>query len=450
MSSRAAPTHLPSIRRRLSGTAVAAVIVTAIAGAAISALAVSNVVETLMKSSLEETAQALVVLAEHEREIEALSYGLALPSSPHEEALLWQLRTPAGAVVARSHRAPVEPWRVSLFEGHQRTSDLAVFTIAGQRLWLQVAQPLADLHRAQLLAAVQAAGAVLLLSLLAALLLAWQVVRELRPLARLAAEVEALEPGPVAPHLPRSPRQELEPVYQAIERFAQRLAQQLRSERAFSAHAAHSLRTPLAGARAQIELLLGRVPDGLRPKLRLTLDAMRRLSGVVDALLTLARSGGSASMREFSAVSLVPAALAQRIAVDSSRVQTCHLYGDVDLLAAAVANLVDNGVQHGAAKVCVAAGREGSSQWIEVVDDGPGVEPQRLAALRSALAKFDASGLVDETLGLGFTVAAMAARAHGGTLEVGHSADSTGLRVRLSWETSAIPIDRDDTDRSTP
>lgn len=433
MSSHAAPAHLPSIRRRLSGTAIVAVVVTAIAGAAIAALAVSNVVETLMKSSLEETAQALVVLAEHEREIEALSHGLALPSAPHDEALLWQLRTPAGTVVARSHRAPAEPWRVSLFEGHQRTSDLAVFTIAGQRLWLQVAQPLADLRKAQLLAAAQAAGAVLLLSLLGALLLAWQVVRELRPLARLAAEVEALEPGPVAPHLPRSPRQELEPVYRAIERFAQRLAQQLRSERAFSAHAAHSLRTPLAGARAQIELLLGRAPDALRPKLHLTLDAMRRLSGVVDALLTLARSGGSASMREFSAVSLVPAALAQRIAVDSSAVQTCQLHGDVDLLAAAVANLVDNGVRHGAAKVRVAAGREGSSQWIEVVDDGPGVGPERLAELRSALASFDASGLVDETLGLGFTVAAMAARAHGGTLEVGHATDSSGLRVRLSW-----------------
>ena len=408
-------------------------IVSALLAAAIAALGVSRVVEALMKSSLEETAQALVVLAEHEREVEALSHGLALPGAPHEEALLWQLRTPQGAVVARSHGAPAEPWRVSLFEGHQRTLDLAVFTIAGQRLWLQVAQPLADLHRAQILAAAQAAGAVLLLSFLAALLLVWQVVRELRPVVRLAAEVEALEPGPVAPHLPRSPRLELEPVYRAIERYAERLAQQLRSERAFSAHAAHSLRTPLAGARAQIELLLSRAPDELRPKLKLTLDAMRRLSGVVEALLTLARSGGSARMREFSAVSLVPAALARRIVVDSSRLQPLELHGDPDLLAAAVANLVDNAVRHGAATVQVSAERAGSSQWIEVLDDGPGVAPERLATLRSALAKFDASGLVDETLGLGFTVAAMVARAHGGTVELAQATDPAGFQVRLRW-----------------
>src|SRR5512139_791982 len=96
----------PSIRRRLTATAIGGLVVTAVATAAIAALAVSLVVEALMKSSLEETAQALVVLAEHEREVEVLAQGLALPAAPHEEALLWQLRSPEGRVVARSHRAP--------------------------------------------------------------------------------------------------------------------------------------------------------------------------------------------------------------------------------------------------------------------------------------------------------------------------------------------------------
>jgi two-component system OmpR family sensor kinase len=427
--------RLPSIRRRLTATAIAGVIATAIVSAAVAALAVSFVVEDLMKSSLEETAQALVVLAEHEREVaaEALSHGRALPAAPHDEALVWQLRTPDGAIVARSHSAPVEPWPVPLFEGHQQTRDLAVFTIAGQRLWLQVAQPLADLHQAQVLAAAQAAAAVLLLSLLAAVLLALQIRRELRPVRQLAADVEAIEPGHVAPHLPRSPRQELEPVYQALERLGQRLAHQLRSERAFSAHAAHSLRTPLAGMSAQIELLLGRAPDELRPKLQLALDATRRLSGVVEALLTMARSGGAARTREFGAVALAPAALARRIAVDSSRLRTIELHGDPDLLAVAVANLVDNAARHGAGKVRMAAGREGSSQWIEVLDDGPGVAAERLAALRAALATFDASGFVDETLGLGLTLAAMVARAHGGIIELGPLPDSSGFAVRLKW-----------------
>jgi signal transduction histidine kinase len=322
---------------------------------------------------------------------------------------------------------------VPLFEGHQHASDLAVFTLAGQRLWLQVAQPLAALRRAQGLAAMQAAGAVLLLNLLAALLLAWKIGRELRPVAQLAADVEAVEPGPVAPRLPRSPRQELEPVYRAVERLGQRLAGQLRSERAFSAHAAHSLRTPVAGVTAQVELLLKRAPEDLRPKLHLVLEAMRRLAGVIEALLTMARSGRAPRMREFRAGALVTAALARRIAVDSSQVQEIDVRGDPDLLAVAVANLVDNALRHGAGRVALKAGREGSAQCIEVIDDGPGIPGERLAVLRAALATFDASGLVDEALGLGLTLAAMVARAHGGTIELGESHDSPGFAVRLKW-----------------
>ncbi len=433
MNDRDSAAHPPSIRRRLTATAIGGLIVTAIVTAAIAALAVSRVVETLMKSSLEETAQALVVLAEHEREVEELAQGLALPAAPHDEALLWQLRAPDGRVVARSHRAPAEAWPVPLFEGHQHASDLAVFTLAGQRLWLQVAQPLAALRRAQGLAAMQAAGAVLLLNLLGALVLAWRIGRELRPVAQLAADVEAVEPGPVAPRLPRSPRQELEPVYRAVERLGQRLAGQLRSERAFSAHAAHSLRTPVAGVTAQVELLLKRAPEELRPKLHLVLEAMRRLAGVIEALLTMARSGHAPRMREFRASALVTAALARRIAVDSAQLQQVDVCGDPDLLAVAVANLVDNAVRHGAGHVALKAGREGSAQWIDVIDDGPGIPRERLAVLRSALATFETTGLVDEALGLGLTLAAMVARAHGGTIELGELHDSPRFAVRLKW-----------------
>ena len=93
-------------------------------------------------------------------------------------------------------------------------------------------------------------------------------------------------------------------MYRAVERLGQRLAGQLRSERAFSAHAAHSLRTPVAGVTAQVELLLKRAPEELRPKLQLVLEAMRRLAGVIEALLTMARSGRVPHMREFPASAL--------------------------------------------------------------------------------------------------------------------------------------------------
>lgn len=428
-------TQAPSIRHRLTRTAVAGVLLAALASAAVAAWAVSLVVGTLMKSSLEETAQALVVLAEHEQDVAELTRGSALPAPPHEEAVSWQLRASDGSLVARSHGAPSQPWPVPLFEGHQQAIGLAVFTIAGQRLWLQVAQPLASLREAQLRAALQAGGAVLVLSVVAAFALVWRIGRELRPVARLATDVAAIDPGPVAPRLPRSPRRELEPVYAALEGLLQRLAHKLRSEHAFAAHAAHSLRTPLAGLSAQLELARSQAPPELQPRLEVTHDAARRLAGVVEALLTMARAASLPQWRDFAPRLLLPVALARRIDVDATPLDAApQLAGDADLLAVAVANLVDNASRHGASHVRLEAGRDARAQFIQVTDDGPGVDVEQLAALRSALQRFDATGEVESTLGLGLTLAASVARAHGGRVDLECIArPGAGFCVRLGW-----------------
>ena len=434
--------HAPSIRRRLTLTAVAGVLLAALASSAVAAWAVSLVVQALMKSSLEETAQALVVLAEHEQDVEALTHDRALPASPHAEALVWQLRASDGRLVARSHGAPAQPWPVPLFEGHRQVVGLAVFTIAGQRLWLQVAQPLASLRQAQLRAAVQAGGAVLLLSVVAALGLAWRIGREMQPVAQLAADVAAIDPAPVAPRLPRSPRRELEPVYAALEGLLQRLAHKLRNERAFAAHAAHSLRTPLAGLSAQLELARTQAPPPLQARLAVAHDAARRLAGVVEALLTMSRASGLPQWRRFAPRLLVPVALARRIDVDAAGLEAApDLDGDADLLAVAVANLVDNAVRHGASHVRLGAHRDARLQGIEVSDDGSGVDGDRLAALRGALARFEATGEVDRSLGLGLTLAASVARAHGGRVDLAClSRPDAGFRVRLRWPLAAVEI----------
>lgn len=434
----------PSIRRRLTLTAVVGVLLAALASAAVAAWAVSLVVEALMKSALEETAQALVVLAEHGQDVAAIAKGAALPAPPHDEALSWQLRTPEGGLVARSHGAPEQPWPVPLFEGHQQAVGLAVFTIAGQRLWLQVAQPLASLQQAQRRAALQAGGAVLALSVVAALVLAWRIGREMQPVARLAADVAAIDPSPLAPQLPRSPRLELEPVYAALESLVQRLAHKLRSERAFAAHAAHSLRTPLAGLSAQLEVARTQAPPALQPRLAVAHDAARRLAGVVEALLTMARASSPPQWRTFAPRVLVSVALGRQIEVDAAPLaQAPELSGDPDLLAVALANLVDNAARHGASHVRLNAQRDASTQRIEVADDGPGVDVERLAALRLALQRFDASGDVESTLGLGLTLAAAVARAHGGRVDLDCAAGAgAGFCVRMTW-----PIEAPETGR---
>lgn len=429
------PATTPSIRRRLLRSALLYVLLGALASAAAAAFAVSLVVKAVMDSALEETAQALVVLAEHEQEVAALARGAALPALPHRESVIWQLRASDGSLIARSHDAPVEPWPVPLFEGHQQAMGLAVYTIAGRKVWLQVAQPLAELRRAQRAAAWRVGVAVILLGLLAAGAVAWRIGVELRPVARMAHDVEAINPGPVAAVLPRSPRRELEPVYAALEGLLQRLAHKLRSEQAFAAHAAHSLRTPLAGLAAQLEVARTQAPADLQPRLALALDAARRLAGVVEALLTMARATESVRWRRFEVAALGTVALGRQIEVDLAALAGAPpLVGDPDLLAVAVANLVDNAARHGAAQVRLRASIDDGAQWVAVADDGPGVAREQLDALRAALARFDRTGDIDATLGLGLTLAAAVARAHGGRLELEcKPAPMRGFCARLVW-----------------
>ena len=387
-----------------------------------------------MKSSLEETAQALMVLAEHESEVEALTHGLALPAAPHEEALSWQFvprRRRGGTVAQRARRAVAR----AAVRGSSADAEPRRVHDRGAASLVQVARPLAELRRAQALTATEAAGAVLLLNLVAALVLAWQIGRGLKPVQRLAADVEAIEPGPVAPRLPRSPRRGLEPVYLALERLGQRLALQLRSERAFSAHAAHSLRTPLAGLSAQIELLLLRAPVELHPSFNWrsmrrggSPEWSRRFDDGANR-----RPGAPARLRRRS---LVPAALARRIAVDmpGSKASACAAIRTCSPWPSPTSWTTP---RHGAGRVSLSAARDATHQRIEVTTTA-GVWPTIASPRSRGHRRFDASGLVDDTLGLGSTLAAMVGRAHGASLELGPMPGGAGFFVRLEWPSAAF------------
>jgi len=426
----------PSIRQRLLRRTLGLVMLAASGAAIVAAYVVSTAVREVMESSLEETAQALMVLAEHDAEVHTLSRGRAMPAPPHKEAIRWQLRTPSGRLVARSHDAPETTWaEVPLVEGHSLTAESAVYTIAGKGLWLQVAQPLHDFLRAQRVAGLTAGAVFMLLGCVIALMLALSIRQETRPIEELARAVDGLALESLTLDPPSSPRRELAPVYVALDELLLQLRAKLRSERAFAAHAAHSLRTPLAGLLAQLELISATAPAELAARLGPATDAARQLGGVVQALLVMARASGRVRWREFAASDLATGAAGRRIAIDTSPLASAGvLKGDPDLIAVAVLNLVDNAERHGALAAVIRSGTQDGQHFIEIEDDGPGIATDRLSRVQRALQRYEESGQVDEHLGLGLTLASSVARAHGGTLRLGcGGARHAGLCVRLLW-----------------
>jgi signal transduction histidine kinase len=215
----------------------------------------------------------------------------------------------------------------------------------------------------------------------------------------------------------------------------QRLQEKLRSERAFAAHAAHSLRTPLAGLTAQLEVACVTPPAELPARLSMATASAQRLAGVVDALLTMTRASDRVRWTIFDADELTTVATGRRVEVDATQLAVAGtLHGDFDLLAVAVANLVDNAERHGAHHVQLRVTALDDHQCIEVADDGPGVSSEKLTSLQAALEAFESRGEIDPQLGLGLTLAVSVAKAHNGRLSVERTeAHRPGFCARLIW-----------------
>jgi two-component system OmpR family sensor kinase len=172
------------------------------------------------------------------------------------------------------------------------------------------------------------------------------------------------------------------------------------------------LRTPLAGLDAQLALAQRECEPALHERLRLAREATSRLARVVAALLTLFRAGAQPH-RQAVAVGALTTAMpfeGLSIAVDAA----AALDADPDLLAAALFNLLENAVRHGAARVELGVRREGGWQVLRIADNGRGIPEDRRVAMAQALER----QTYDHGVGLGLTLADRVARAHGGALRV--------------------------------
>ncbi|MBL8391282.1 MAG: sensor histidine kinase, partial [Candidatus Accumulibacter sp.] len=295
--------------------------------------------------------------------------------------------------------------------GFSDSDEWRVFGIplADGRRWLYVAQTHAERQEALAETALSAALATLAIALLAQVWLQAQIRHELLPLQRLAQLLSGRDLEDIGDALGAAERSELQPVHTAIDELTRRLAARLAREHAFSGHAAHSLRTPLAGIDAQLAVALRESPASLQPRLQRVRAAARRLHRVVTALLMLFRSSAAVHPQELDVAEMIP-----RLAVEGLTFELparLRLTADADLLAAALLNLFDNSLRHGATRVRLSLP---DSNVLRVHDDGTGVSPEQRASLQTALSgRVDASGG-----GLGLLLVELVARAHGGSLQL--------------------------------
>ena len=258
----------------------------------------------------------------------------------------------------------------------------------------------------------------LVLSLLAGLLalaaagLAARVLT--RPLERLARHAPSLLAGaPVDTTLQGSPR-EVRRLGEAIGAAGQQLRAAAHERELMLAGISHDLRTPLA--RLRIALELGDAGDADRR------DAMvadlEELDRALEQCLAFVREGRDEAAEALDLSILAGQLLALRDEPEDWDLQApgeLPVLARATLLRRAICNLMDNAERYGAAPFEVTLEHDDDGILVCVADRGPGVPPPLLERLGQPFLRGDpARGGVGS--GLGLSIAARAARLHGGTL----------------------------------
>jgi signal transduction histidine kinase len=267
--------------------------------------------------------------------------------------------------------------------------------------------------------------------------------RSLRAVETMADQLHHRNPLDLTPLRVDDPPLELLPILKSIDTLFDRVGDALSTERRFTSVAAHEMRTPLAGLRAQSQLASSARNDAERQD---ALDSLRtgvdRTSRLLDQLLDLARvealpADGNrgiegvdiTSVYQDVMVELGPAAATKQISVgalfESGTLQG-HRFG----LSVLLRNLLANAIAYSPAggRVEVHCAPQGGLIALTVDDSGPGI---RAADRERAFERFTRLGQTrTQGVGLGLSIVLSAVQLHHARIELLDS-PLGGLRVQV-------------------
>jgi two-component system, OmpR family, sensor kinase len=274
------------------------------------------------------------------------------------------------------------------------------------------------------------------------------VRRTLRPLSRMAAEIDAIEPRGELPDClaatVHAPGDEVGRVADAFDNLLGRIDDAIASQRRFISDASHELRTPLTVARGHLELV-GRLDDPEADRsLRLALEELDRIRSIVEELLLLARldEGLPLACEPVEVDLLLREAEVRGMVLGSGEIRIdapegLTVWADPDRLLQVVSNLIGNALRHGGDGVTVTVSARpdrAGGVVIDVADTGPGIAPEDLPHVfdrfyRGAAARRGVPG----GAGLGLAIVASLVEAMGGSVSARSTVgEGTTFSIRLA------------------
>jgi two-component system sensor histidine kinase TctE len=237
---------------------------------------------------------------------------------------------------------------------------------------------------------------------------------------------------------------EIQPLVREFNGLLKRLEQSAEEQQRFVANAAHQLRTPLAGIRTQLELLLDQIEDhSHRQRIAHSVDAIAGLGHLVHQMLALLSSVPGA--REISVQTMVNIAdvirdrmtewvrSATQSQVDLGfELSDACVYGDALLIGEMLSNLVDNALRYSSsgAIVTVRCCTADAHVVMEVEDDGPGIPVHERERVFERFYRLPASAILTGS-GLGLAIVREVACGLGGAVTIDVPPSGRGCVVRV-------------------
>ncbi len=353
-----------------------------------------------------------------------------------------------GRLIGQSHSAPAErladrgsgfaervvdgePWRIFSIEDPEKGLQITVGDRIGRR----------DALVAHLIFGLLG-PMILILPLLAALI--WlSLVRGLGPLAALAAHISVRAADDVTPVEAGFAPREVLPLIAALNSLLVRVEAARRHERDLTAFAAHELRTPLAGLRAQAQIAMGAGDPKVRQHaLAQIIFAVDRTSRLIRQLLAMAKLEATPDCGPLEAVALGELLRDAIRDVASPRpnvsteidpsVEAAEALVDREALTLALRNLHENAVLHMAEGGVVrwSARREaGGTLRLVVEDEGPGIPDDEIRSVTRRFFRGRHKSSIGS--GLGLAIVERALERCGASLTLANRTDRRGLRVEV-------------------
>ncbi len=457
----------PSIRRRLLVAVLSAIFLAWTFMATSGYLDIRFEVEELLDAQLAQSARVLLAfnttnLGEQSKPEQTTNKENNLPDVPkrlfghrYESRLAFQIWTNENKLALRSANAPVvfpltdkeygfedvtlasHRWRVFSLPDDNSTIVVKV----GERY--DIRQELIRNVATKTLLPI-----VIVLPLLA-LLIWFGIGRAMAPLVKLARQVEIRAPNHLQSVEISDVPKEAIPLVNSLNNLFGRLEMAFDGERRFTSDAAHELRTPLAGLKAQAHVALRSNNHQSREKaLHLVVKGVDNASHLVQQLLTLARLDPEHGVGEYEVVNLanmagevlanlIPYTESKNIKLslnDTTNGECNTIRGNKDALAILLRNLVDNAIRYtpNDGTIDVSIIHDDPYLTLRIADSGPGIpydDRQQVFKRFYRRLGTQASGS-----GLGLSIVSRIAELHHANLKLGDSVYN-GLQVDVQFTT---------------